>query len=58
MIKTGDGDYSQDYYHIPKDWLRYDGKPNTIVISEAFGADAYDQAEICQKSSSRLWLNP
>ena len=33
--------------HIPKDWLRYDGKPNTIVISEAFGADAYDQAEIC-----------
>ena len=47
MIKTGDGDYSQDYYHIPKDWLRYDGKPNTIVISEAFGADAYDQAEIC-----------
>ncbi|KAK8805552.1 hypothetical protein WA158_002208 [Blastocystis sp. Blastoise] len=47
MIKADNGDYSQDYYHIPKDWLRYDGKENSITVIETSGASSFNESEIC-----------
>ncbi|KAK8813133.1 hypothetical protein WA158_002725 [Blastocystis sp. Blastoise] len=47
MIKSNKGEYTQEYYHIPKDWLRYDGKENVITVFEGFGAEQPNQAEIC-----------
>ena len=38
MIKDGNGDYSQGYYHIPKDWLKGEGEENVLVLGETLGA--------------------
>ena len=38
MIKDGNGDYSQGWYHIPKDWLNAEGEENTITLGEVLGA--------------------
>ena len=38
MIKDGNGEYSQGYYHIPKDWLKSEGEENLLVLGETLGA--------------------
>ena len=38
MIKDGNGDYSQGYCHIPKDWLKGEGEENVLVLGETLGA--------------------
>eukprot|EP01137_Pigoraptor_chileana_P033368 Opistho-2@24128 len=30
--RTGCEDYSQRYYHVPREWLSADGRPNTVVL--------------------------
>lgn len=38
MIKDQHGDYTQGYYHIPKDWLNAEGEENVITLGEMLGA--------------------
>ena len=38
MIKNDKGEYTQDYYHIPKDWLMPEGEENIITLGETLGA--------------------
>ncbi|KAK8795542.1 hypothetical protein WA158_000199 [Blastocystis sp. Blastoise] len=47
LVKSGSGEYTQEYYHIPKDWLRYDGEKNLFVVVETSGAENLTQSEIC-----------
>ena len=39
MIKDTNGEYTQGYYHIPRDWLNPVGEENTLFLGETLGAD-------------------
>ena len=39
MIRDKDDDFTQGYYHIPKDWLKPEGEENWIYLGETLGAD-------------------
>lgn len=39
MIRDKDNDFTQGYYHIPKDWLQPEGEENWIYLGETLGAD-------------------
>jgi len=38
-IKDGQGHYSQQYYHLPRDYLAPVGMPNLVVLLEEVGGD-------------------
>ena len=38
MILDKNGEYTQGYYHIPKDWLMPEGEENIITLGETLGA--------------------
>jgi len=38
-IKDSNGDYSQQYYHIPRDYLNPVGVANRVVLLEEIGGD-------------------
>lgn len=46
MIRDKQGDYTQGYYHIPKDWLNAEGEDNVITLGEMLGASD-PQVTIC-----------